>query len=162
MGKRAAQVVYHSIARSLKMPDQESIPLDDEEPISLEPQAGPAPPPPPKQQEAKAPAKDEDDEEPITLVEEGETGATAMRTFGTAAAVARKSQFKRTLNVTGTGATRCRIFHSKIAIAPLEHLEGDINDWLDSEEIEVKQVGHIIGTMEGKRPEPNLLVIVWY
>jgi len=64
--------------------------------------------------------------------------------------------------VTGQGATRCRIFHSKIAAAPLENMEQAINEWLDSEKIEVKNVGHVIGTMEGKRPEPNVIVMVWY
>ena len=107
-----------------------------------------------------------DDEEPISLVEsEGpsEFGEGGMRAFGTDAdEVKDEKAYQRTLNTDGTGATRCRIFHSKIAIASLEFMEGQINEWLDGEQIEVKQVGHIIGTMEGKRPEPNLLVIVWH
>ena len=41
-------------------------------------------------------------------------------------------------------------------------MQRQINEWLDSDEIEVKQVGHLIGTMEGKRPEPNLRVMIWY
>jgi hypothetical protein len=72
------------------------------------------------------------------------------------------TKFTRPLNTNGAGATRFRIFHAKISVAPLENLEHSINEWIDGDKIEVKQVGHLIGTMEGKRPEPNLLVLVWY
>ncbi|MFW6132367.1 MAG: hypothetical protein ACOC8F_00615 [Planctomycetota bacterium] len=118
-------------------------------------------------QPPEAPVETDEDDEPISLVEEGESEASSggVRAFGAAAAVTKtqkKKQFQRPLNVTGRGATRCRLFHSKIAQAPLEHLEESINEWLDSDEIEVKHVGHVIGTMEGKRPEPNLVVMVWY
>ena len=108
------------------------------------------------------------DDEPISLVDEPEGpsdfSAGGVQTFGVAggAEAAARKQYKRPLNNNGTGATRCRVFNSKIAIASLEFMEGQINEWLDSEEIEIKDVGHIIGTMEGKRPEPNLLLVVWY
>jgi hypothetical protein len=133
------------------MPQQDSAAHKDEKP-PLRPAAGM-----PDRNRGKA------DEEPISLVEEvGTAGGTAVRALGAAAAAGKKAEFKRPLNVTGQGATRCRIFHSKIAIASLENMEHTINEWLDSGKIEVKQVGHIIGTMEGKRPEPNLVVLVWY
>ena len=57
---------------------------------------------------------------------------------------------------------RCRLFHSRVAEAPLEHMEEQINAWLDSEEIEVKEVGHVVGEMVGKTREQNLIVLVWY
>ena len=104
-------------------------------------------------------------EEPISLVEtEGDSqfGAGGVKAFGVIGEGLHKQEYKRALNVTGTGATRCRIFRSKIAIASLEHMEDQINEWLDSDQIEIKHVGHLVGTLEGKRPEPNLLVIVWY
>ncbi len=104
--------------------------------------------------------------EPLSLVDDsGESmirTSSQKRTFGTAQAAEKKTEFKRPPNVDGSGATRCRIFHSKISLTPLEHLENQVNEWLDSEEIEVKHVGHVIGTMEGKRSEPNLVVMVWY
>lgn len=100
--------------------------------------------------------------EPIGLAEET-AGQVAFKTFGAAARVGPvKSQLKRPLNLTGHGATRCRVFYSKIAVAPLEHLETQINDWLDGDKIEVKQVGHVIGNMVGKTAEPNLIVMVWF
>ena len=108
----------------------------------------------------------EGDEEPISLVESEESSdfsAGGVKTFGvTGGAGTEKREYKRPLNTDGAGATRCRMFHSKIAIASLEFMENQINEWLDSDRIEIKHVGHVIGTMEGKRPEPNLLVMVWY
>lgn len=109
------------------------------------------------------------DDEPISLEPEHEASAaapapTAVRAFGQPGIRigTEKVQFKRPLNVTGQGATRFRIFHSKIALTPLETMEQKINQWLESDNVEVKQVGHVIGVMEGKIAEPNLLVLVWY
>ena len=103
------------------------------------------------------------DDEPISLVETEGAGAGSVRAIGRAAVEAEKRhEFKRALNVTGQGATRCRIFHSKIAAGSLDYMEGQVNEWLDGENIEVKHVGHVIGTMEGKTPEPNVIVIIWY
>jgi len=106
------------------------------------------------------------DDEPISLVEPEGGGSDfepgGLKTFGVAEGEGHKTEYKRALNNTGTGATRCRLFHSKIALSSLEHMENQINEWLDDNEIEIKQVGHLVGTLEGKRPEPNLLVMVWY
>ncbi len=104
------------------------------------------------------------DEQPISLVESSDDSAAeglALKTIGAAANVT-ATKFTRPLNADGSGATRFRIFHSKISLAPLENLEHSINEWIDGDKIEVKHVGQLIGTMEGKRPEPNLLVVVWY
>jgi hypothetical protein len=128
--------------------EQEPLALDtdEEEPLVL-------------QEEPEA-----EEDEPISLVDEEEAGSDSVRAFGSAAVAGKhaEKQFKRPLNLTGKGATRCRLFHSKIAQAPLEHMQEAINEWLDSEECEVKHVGHMIGTLEGKRPEPNIFVMVWY
>ena len=127
-------------------PDEEPISLDGEEhPISLT----------------------SGEDEPISLVEPEVAGTDyapgSVRAFGVVGATeGAAAELKRALNTDGSGATRCRVFHSKIAIASLEFMEKQINEWLDSETIEIKHVGHLIGTMEGKRPEPNILVMVWY
>jgi hypothetical protein len=134
---------------SLIDPDDEPISLDDA-PISLD-DGRPKPLP--------------SEDEPISLVDSEETASfsgPAVKTFGLDAAPGAQVQFKRPLNADGSGATRCRLFHSKIAVASLEFMEHQINEWLDGDKIEIKHVGQIIGTMEGKRPEPNLMVIVWY
>ena len=106
------------------------------------------------------------DEEPISLVGGG-LGSNSgegmgLRSFGGGAEAKPEFKFNRPMNTDGKGATRFKMFHSKIALAPLEHMEKSINEWIDGDEIEVKHIGQIIGTMEGKRPEPNLLVMVWY
>ena len=105
-----------------------------------------------------------EEEEPIKLVEDDEAslGEAHVRAFGQKKAASTGPQFKRPLNVTGQGATRCRVFYSKIADSSLRHMEEVINEWADSEEIDIKHVGHVIGTMEGKHPVPNVVVFVWY
>lgn len=140
----------------------------------------PSTPPPPLPPNGR-PGEDEDDpllmaepledekdqeEEPIQLVDMGgEQVDSGIRAFGAAAGGLGQKQRKaydRTPNVTGEGAVRCRLFHSKLHAGSLEHMEEQINDWIDDEAIEVKHVGHVVGTMEGKRAEPNLIVMVWY
>jgi len=103
------------------------------------------------------------EDEPISLVEPSEKagGASQLRAIG-AAITAHRAEFKRPLNLNGTGATRCRMFRTKLAIASLETLETQINEWLDADEIEVKHVSQVIGTVQGKTPELNLIVTVWY
>ncbi len=106
------------------------------------------------------------EEEPIHLEEElpEETHHAEVKAFGAGHGLGHKasSQYKRPLNVTGQGATRCKVYFSKIAPPSLEFMENQINQWLDSEQIEVKQVSQVIGVMEGKTPQPNLIVMVWY
>jgi hypothetical protein len=90
------------------------------------------------------------------------TAGTAAKVIMSSLEAGRKTEFKRPMNLTGNGATRCRMFHCKVAESSMEHMENQINDWLDSQEIEVKQVGHVVGMMEGKHTEPNVIVMVWY
>jgi len=149
---------------------------DEEEFISLEadtePQPVPVPPPGAGPQPVPVPPpapKRVEDDEPIALVDfddlEKPAEGTGMkkRVAGAAArGLTHKAEFKRETNLTGQGATRVRLFYSKIADGPLLHMESMINDWIDEEGIEVKQTGHVIGTLEGKRAEPNLIVVVWY
>lgn len=137
------------------MSQENPTPADDE-PISLESEDEPL---------VVETAPTEEDE-PLGLIEEGEMSIKPqrMRAFGSGISPLdeNKIEFKRPVNMDGTGATRCRIFHAKITDSSLEHMESQINSWLDSNEIEVKHVGHTIGVMEGKRSEPNMLVMVWY
>ena len=111
------------------------------------------------------------DEEPppadnsVSLVENAavvEETKSKIRLDAGTLGVAGKVQFRRALNVTGTGATRCKIFYAKIAPAPMEYMQKTINDWLDQEELEVKFVSQVVGVLEGKRSEPNIIVTIWY
>jgi len=131
-------------------PDDDIISLDDDsvpEPVLVMP--GPQP---------------IEENEPISLVdtEPAEGGESKIRVRTRSRLEGERREYTRPLNLTGQGATRCRIFHARISLGPLEHMQEAINEWLDSEEIEVKEVGHLIGIMEGKTPEPNVIVMVWY
>jgi hypothetical protein len=133
--------------------------FDDEGPISLESEAEEAPEP------SSAANKDEE-EERWTLVEPSEVAsdASSFTALGSAQKADYEEQFDRSPNKTGEGAVRCRVFHSKIQETGLEFMQDQINQWLDAHpEIEVKQVGHMVGEFSGKSShEPNVIVMVWY
>ncbi|MFP4053019.1 MAG: hypothetical protein ACLFV7_04050 [Phycisphaerae bacterium] len=134
----------------------------EEEPISLEsasdeqqPRPEPVPIPPPK--------KPQDEDEPISLVEMEEDfeNHSQIKQLG----IDRHKEahkYSRPLNLDGTGATRCKIFFAKINPQSLEFIEDQINDWADANEVEIKHVTEVVGTMEGKRAEPNIVMTVWY
>lgn len=128
--------------------DDASTPTDDDAPISLE---------------GSSPAQ-EQEAEPISLVDsDSEGGASQVRRLaGLDERMKGIKEFRRPVNLTGTGATRCRVFHTKISATSLKGMEDQINEWLDSEEIEVKHVGHNIGMLQGKSAEENLIVTIWY
>ena len=112
------------------------------------------------------PIKIEDDE-PIkledTLTGEVEETSSRVKVAATLGKQLRDiTEFRRPLNVTGQGATRCRIFHSKLSAASLDSMQDQINEWIDGDEIEVKQVGHNIGILQGKINEENIFVTIWY
>lgn len=101
------------------------------------------------------------DEKPISL-ETGAEGPSAIRQSAGARTAAGEFEFKRPLQTTGTGASRFKLFRSKISVPALEGLEKQINAFLESDEIDVKYVGHTIAGVQGKTLEDNLLVMVWY
>lgn len=142
--------------------DEQNVNPPDEEPISLEGE---------DEQPVSLSADDEEpislateEDEPITLVDEGEGhGLGQLKTFGAAGqGTAKKEDFKRPLNVDQTGATRCRIFRTKMSVASIEALQQTINEWIDNLEIDVKHVSQTIGTIQGKTAEENLIITVWY
>lgn len=100
-------------------------------------------------------------EEPLTISEES-SGRSISHTAGIRGAAADGFSFSRPMQQTGKGATRCRIFRSKISVPAIESLEEHINEWLESDDIDVKEVGHLIGTMHGKIDEDNIIILAWY
>ena len=111
------------------------------------------------------------EDESIDLVDFGaeESGRTPtqIRAFGRGARAGatelrHEEILKRPLNVTGQGATRTRTFHSKLNDAALALMDQAINEWIDAAGIEVKYVSSCIGVFEGKKPEPHLILTVWY
>lgn len=71
--------------------------------------------------------------------------------------------WKRTPNVTGTGAIHMRTFHCKLGDDAIGYLDQQINEWLDAHpQYEVKFVTTNIGEWSGKLGKENhLVVLVW-
>jgi hypothetical protein len=130
------------------------------DPLSIQPER-PAPAAKPE------PIPMDDADEPISLVEESdsdgaESGVSMVRQRGTGLRKSQELTFKRPLNVTGAGATRCRLFYSRIAVEALENMQMRINEWIDNDDIEVKHICQELAVMEGKTAKPNLIISVWY
>ena len=104
------------------------------------------------------------DEEPVEIVGggSGRDEALKIRRIGQAGETARKADFKRPLNLNGAGATRMRLFSSKLSGTSLAAMERQINEWLDTEKVEIKAVSSEIGAMQDKTKEENLILCVWY
>lgn len=73
-----------------------------------------------------------------------------------------EDKWNRSPNITGAGAIHVRSFHSKMTEESLNHLDRQINEWLDAHpQYEVKLVTTAIGEWKGKIKEPNLIVQIW-
>ena len=108
-----------------------------------------------------------DDDEPISLVEGSdastvEEGLSKVRQLEMERKKSHEVTLKRDMNLTGTGATRCRVFYCRFAVEAIENMQARINEWIDSDEIEIKHVSQTTAVMEGKNPKPNMFITVWY
>ena len=116
--------------------------------------------------EAPLPLEGQDEDlEPLPLEDEASSagGESKIHAFGSVvAAGAVQRELSRTMNLPGTGATRCRVFNSKITVGAIDHMVDQINEWLDSSEVEVKHVTQVVGVVEGKKAESNVILTVWY
>lgn len=96
-------------------------------------------------------------------LEDVEPGAAPMAAPAPAAVPAATPSGRRAPRPGAQGATRVRIFHSKLSDGAVAHLDQQINDWLDQNpDVEVKFADTTVGTWEGKHPEPNLIVTLFY
>lgn len=126
---------------------------------------GPEPEPIPIDPDDLESAEEEEEEElePLALEDDdGEDHSHLIQQFGAGLGAKTDKQYKRPLNLTGQGATRCKVFHSRIADGPITYMEEQINEWLDNNDVEVKYVSQTVGVWEGKKSEPNLIVSLWY
>ncbi len=100
----------------------------------------------------------------IELVEGDDEGTKQeIRSFG---ATKKKddddSKYQRKLNVTGTGGIRAKTFVAKLRLDAIDHLDHQINDWLDAHpHYEVKYVTTVVGELTGKIKEPALFMTVF-
>ncbi len=134
----------------------DAIPIDADEADSLLADAIPI------DSESESTAGDEgielaggDDDEP--------TGSREIRTFGsTKKKDDDDSKYKRQLNTTGTGSIRAKTFVAKLRLDAIDHLDHQINDWLDAHPTyEVKYVTTVVGELTGKIKEPALFMTVF-
>ncbi len=73
------------------------------------------------------------------------------------------TQFKRAVDPSNPGATRCRTFRTKLNDGAVAYMNNQINEWLDrNPEILIKFSTSTVGVFEGKHPEPNLIITVFY
>lgn len=104
----------------------------------------------------------EEDSVEIVDVESGRDDASKIKRIGQVTQNTRKSDFHRPLHLNGTGATRMRLFSSKLSTPSLAAMERQINEWLDAENVEVKAVSSEIGVMQDKIKEENIILCLWY
>jgi DNA-directed RNA polymerase subunit M/transcription elongation factor TFIIS len=114
-----------------------------------------------------APAVNEEPES-LTLVDEREfeQSGRKIEAFSEKANkthVAHEAVYKRPLQKTGAGATRVKVFHTKLNDGAVEFMAHIINEWVDSNpDVEIKDSQTTVGIWEGKHPEPHLILTVWY
>jgi hypothetical protein len=108
-----------------------------------------------------------DEDETLSLVDEGdvEKSGRTIEAFGSQKKekISDESKLHRTLQKTGTGATRMKLFHSKMNEGAVEFMIQLINEWADTNpDVEIKNVQSTVGMWEGKHAEPHLILTVWY
>ena len=87
-------------------------------------------------------------------------GSNKIRAFGSRKP--HEDNWNRTPNVTGSGAIHVKTFVTKLRLDAIEHLDQQINEWLDNHpEYEVKFVSQSVGKLVGKNTEDALFVSVW-
>jgi len=75
---------------------------------------------------------------------------------------AHEDHWNRTPNTTGKGAIHVKTFVTKLRIDAIEHLDEQVNEWLDTHpEYEVKFVSTATGKLVGKNTEDALFMNVW-
>ena len=111
--------------------------------------------------EEEIPLVGEGSEESIGVSTGREEGSKIRRIGGTGE-TSHKVDFKRPLNLDGTGATRMRLFSAKLSATSRASMERQINEWLDAEKVEIKAVSSEIGTMQDKIREENIILCLWY
>jgi len=115
----------------------------------------------------KAPLSANDGDAGVTLIDEAEmekSGRKIIKAFGgESQRKLDETQLQRALHKTGSGATRVKIFHTKMNDGAVEFLAQNINEWVDQNpDVDIKIVQTTVGTWEGKHPEPHLILTVWY
>ncbi len=107
--------------------------------------------------------EDEDELAPIDLVEIDPSDQSSHKiTSFDRTGERQQKQWARQPNKTGTGATHVKTFVAKLRLDAIDHLDEQINDWLDAHpETEVKFVTTTVGKLVGKITEEAVFVNLW-
>jgi hypothetical protein len=91
------------------------------------------------------------------------TASKHIRTFDTRKKTGDEdSKYQRKPHATGTGGIRAKTFVAKLRLDAIEHLDHQMNDWLDQHpNYEVKYVTTVVGELTGKIKEPALFMTVF-
>lgn len=96
----------------------------------------------------------------LVTAEEAASSGRKIHRFGDQ--VRHEEKWNRTPNSPGTGAIHVKTFVSKLRLDAIEHMDQQINEWLDAHpQYEVKMVSSSIGVLVGKINEPALFLNVW-
>lgn len=72
-------------------------------------------------------------------------------------------KWNRTPDPDGKGAIRCRSFVAKLRMDAVEHMDEQINDWLDAHpNYSVKHVSSTVGVLKGKEKEDALFLTLFF
>jgi len=59
--------------------------------------------------------------------------------------------------------TGVKMFFTKLHVGAMDFLEEQITSWLHSNPgIVIKQTNTVVGEVQGKKTEPNIIVTIWY
>jgi DNA-binding Lrp family transcriptional regulator len=59
--------------------------------------------------------------------------------------------------------TGVKTFFAKLHVGAVEFLDEQITNWLKSNpDITVKQTNTVVGELQGKKTEPNIIITIWY
>jgi hypothetical protein len=59
--------------------------------------------------------------------------------------------------------TAVKTFFAKLHVGAIEFLDEQITNWLKSNpDITVRQTNTVVGEIQGKKTEPNIIITIWY
>ncbi len=93
-----------------------------------------------------------------------QTGRSSLHGYaGFSAVDSTDAIYKKPTHTNASVANRMRTFHSKLSEGAIFHLDQQVNSWLDAHpDVEIKFANTTVGTWEGKHPEPNLILTIFY
>ncbi len=63
----------------------------------------------------------------------------------------------------GERITAVKTFFAKLHVGAIEFLDEQITNWLKSNpDVNVKQTNTVVGEVQGKKTEPNIIISIWY